>query len=656
MRTFRYLISLAMLCMLMACSSGGNDDALTTPVVDIDDPTAPPPIVVASLEALTSNPQIPSDGGVPVTITALLRDANNNFVAGQNVSFSADSGGLSVTQADPDSIASPVAVTDGTGRATAELTAAGDPTNRVITVTATSGTLSANVFVSVTGTQLTISGPTSLVQGATAEYTVVLADAAGNGISNQTIALTSAIGNSLASTTLTTDFSGQAQVQYTAVNGGSDSLQASALGEAVAFAIEISADTFNFVTPDANAEINLGDMEPVSVRWVQNNAPVVGQTVVFSTTRGTVTPNSVVTDATGTAATMITASNSGMATITANASGGPTTSLPIEFVAVTANNIEVQADPFTVSPNSQSTITAVLRDANDNLVKNKSVTFSLEDVTGGTLSVSSAITDSQGRAQTFYTSSATTSAVDGVIVTATVDENTTISDTISLTVAGREVFFTFGTGNTINEPNEAQYSKLYAVQVTDADGNAVSNVDVTMSVVSERYNKGFWYGSSAADAFVSFTRVRCDDEDTNRNGILDPGEDFNNSGQIEAGNVATVSPGTFISDDAGQGLIQIVYPQEFGAWLEVELQARASVQGTEFSERAFFILEVAADDVNDLEQAPPGRRVAAEAADLVVGTIPGDILSAIGGEQDVFTLFSSPFGFNDSCEVFVFGD
>ncbi|MFK8015764.1 MAG: Ig-like domain-containing protein [Gammaproteobacteria bacterium] len=656
MRTIRNLISLAIVCTLVACSGGGDDDALTTPPVTTVDPTAPTPIEIASLEVLTSNPQIPSDGGVPVTITALLRDVRNNFIAGQNVTFSADSGGLSVTQADPTGVGSPTAITDETGRATAELSAAGDPTDRVITVTATSGDLSATVLVAVTGTQLTITGPSSLVQGATADFTLVLADAAGNGIANETVSLTSSLGNTLASTTLTTDFSGQAQVQYTAVNGGTDSLQASALGETAASEISISADTFTFTAPATNAEFNLNEMDAISVRWIQNNSPVVGQTVVFSTTRGTVSPASVVTDSTGTASTMITASNAGPATVTAAATGGPTSTLPIEFVAVTPDNIEVQADPFTVSPNSQSTITAVLRDANDNLVKNKSITFSLEDVTGGSLSVSSAITDSQGRAQTFYTSSATTSAVDGVTIRATVDENTTISDAINLTVAGREVFFTFGTGNTINEPTEAQYSKAYIVQVTDADGNAVSNVDVTMSIVSERYVKGFWWGSVAADRYVAFNRARCDDEDVNRNGILDPGEDFNNNNQIEAGNVATVFPGTFISDSFGEGNVQIRYAQSFGGWVEVELQARASVQGTEFSEKAFFILSVLADDINDLEQAPPGLLVAAEAAELQTASIPADTLAAIGGTQDLYELFSSPFGYNDDCSVWVFGD
>ncbi|MEM6638530.1 MAG: Ig-like domain-containing protein [Pseudomonadota bacterium] len=651
MRKLNTFLALAALTLLAGC---GNESTIVSDMPTGDgttDPMTPPLPEVASIQVLTSSPQIPSDGSMPATITALLRDAGNNFIAGQSVSFSTTSGGLSIP-VDPDGATS--TTTDGDGRTSATLSTAGDPTNRIIAITATSGDLSSTVQVQVTGTQLTISGPDNLVQGAQADYTIVLADAGGNGIANQTINLSSSLANVLAATTLTTDFSGQAQVRYTAINGGTDSFEASALGETIASTIQVSADTFNFSAPAEGAEINLGAIANVSVTWVQNNAPVVGQTVVFSTTRGSVSPASVVTDANGVASTTVTAQNSGPGVITATALNGPVASRAIEFLAVTPDSIEVQADPFTVAPNSQSTITAVLRDPAGNLVKNKRVTFSLEDITGGTLSVSSAVTDSQGRAQTFYTSSATTSAADGVIVTAVVDENTSIRDSVNLTVAGREVFFVFGTGNTISEPNDAQYLRNYAVQVTDADGRPVQNVEVAMSVVSVRYVKGFYWPNTTDDVWSSFSRVRCDDEDINRNGILDPGEDFNNTGQIEAGNVATISPGTFTTDELGEGQVVIRYPQQFGGWLEVELQARASVQGTEFSERASFILGVLADDVNDLEQAPPGVRLFVN--DFNSSDVPGDVTTAIGVQGSTVEFFSSPFGYNNNCSVWEFSD
>ncbi len=135
---------------------------------------------------------------------------------------------------------------------------------------------------------------------------------------------------------------------------------------------------------------------------------------------------------------------------------------------------------------------------------------------------------------------------------------------------------------------------------------------------------------------------------------MDDGEDFNNSGSIEAGNVVTVNPGNFISDSLGEGQVTLRYAQEFAGWLEIELQARASVQGTEFSEKAFFVIDGTADDFNDLEIAPPARNVSVE--DLITGDIPDVVLNSINIAGGVANLLSSPFGYNNDCSVWEFAE
>jgi hypothetical protein len=92
------------------------------------------------LTAQASASTIPSSGTTTTTITAFARDASNNLIANVPVTFTATSGGLSGA----------TLVTDANGAATATLSTAGDPTVRTITVTATSGTLTANVDVAVT--------------------------------------------------------------------------------------------------------------------------------------------------------------------------------------------------------------------------------------------------------------------------------------------------------------------------------------------------------------------------------------------------------------------------------------------------------------------------------------------------------------------------
>lgn len=553
----------------------------------------PPAPTAASLQLLTSNPQLPSDGSTTVTITALARDASNIFVEGVPVSFASDSGGLNVVQG----------TTDSNGQASATLSVAGDPSNRSISVSGTAGTLSSSVAVSVVGTTLTVTGPGSLVSGATATYTVVLSDAGGDGIANTPVNISSSAGSTISPVPpLTTDSTGQAQFDLTAST--SDTLTVSALGLVTTKAIAVSSDSFSFTSPAANTEVDLGAPQTLVVNLQSGGLPVVGETINFSTTRGALTSPTDVTDGSGNATVDVSSANAGAAVISATTSSGVSTTLTIEFVAITPATVTVQANPFTIAPNDQSAITAIVRDGSNNLVKNQTVNFSLEDITGGQLSVASAITDSQGRAQTFYTASNTTSATDGVKITAVV-AGTGITNNASLTVARREVFITIGTGNEIEEPNTAQYKIEFAVQVTDSQGNGVSGVGVVLSLLSEAYSKGNWQLPLTGD-WVQNPTATCLDEDVNRNGILDAGEDFNGSLQIEAGNVASVVPGSITTDTDGFALVSVIYPQQFARWVQVALKAQTSVQGTESSASSRFVLPIAASDVSR-DTNPPGN-------------------------------------------------
>ena len=314
----------------------------------------------------------------------------------------------------------------------------------------------------------------------------------------------------------------------------------------------------------------------------------------------------------GVATVSIQSTNAGPAIITATNAAGTSTQVEVEFVADTPATIDVQANPFTIGPNEQSALTAIVSDVAGNLVKNAVVQFDLQDVTGGQLSVATAITDSQGRAQTFYTSSQTTSANNGVVITATVQSNPGINDSVALTVAQRELFLSIGTGNSIFEPNTAQYRKEFIIQVTDSQGNGVEGVTVQAGILSNSYFKGFWFYDLVAGAWVqSIEAGPCADEDVNRNGVLDPGEDANLSGRIEAGNIATVvaqngSGGTFTSDAGGFGIVDVFYPQDHARWVFVTLEATTSVQGTEFAEASSFVLPINGEDVDDQNESPPG--------------------------------------------------
>jgi adhesin/invasin len=333
-------------------------------------------------------------------------------------------------------------------------------------------------------------------------------------------------------------------------------------------------------------EVPLNTPQSVKIHWDEAGVPQVGKTINFFATRGNfaATPTCPMitvctTDANGDAIASISANNAGPAVISSVAAGasGPTSQISIEFISTMPTSLILQATLTSLAVNQQSVITAVVRDAQGNLVKDETVSFSLTDVSGGRISPASAVTDSFGRASTVYTAGAVPSANNGVVITATAAG--TPGDTIRLTVAQQALFVVLGTANSVQELSSTQYALAYSVLVTDANGNPVANATVALNVLPIQYNKG----SCGAPT------ITCPSEDSNRNGILDLGEDVNNNRTLEPGNVATV-PTTVTTSATGFAFFDVVYAQEFAGLVEIELDARTVVVGSEGASQAQFFL------------------------------------------------------------------
>ncbi len=108
-------------------------------------------------------------------------------------------------------------------------------------------------------------------------------------------------------------------------------------------------------------------------------------------------------------------------------------------------------------------------------------------------------------------------------------------------------------------------------------------------------------------------RLTVSDEDklvpaTARNGQLDPGEDVNGNTRLDVGNIALITPANATTNAQGYVIVDVIYPQDAAYWLEVILEARAAVQGTEFSRSSTFLLPGLATDFNSATTAPPGPR------------------------------------------------
>ncbi|NMP33503.1 hypothetical protein HII17_18300 [Thalassotalea sp. M1531] len=598
---------------------------------------------VADITLIANAQQLASSGAQEVLLTAIAKDGNNNLVKDATLAFSSDSGQIQVTNA----------VTGDNGQASAILRTQGNPENRTIKVTAIKGTVSDDIDVFVVGTNVQLTGSSSLALGDVNTFIINVVNSDSEGIAGAEVALSlsgqaSEAGGEVADITIPdsviTDASGQATVSIVGNSGGSNSIVASTLGATTTKSVSVQADSFTFTSfNDGNGtiinpssaitlpDVLLSDTATVTLTWNRSNTPVADGTVVeFTTTRGTLPSNQgVITN--GTVSVTVNSSDAGDAIVTFTGTDGDvvlSNSLEFEFVAESVDTVIAQASPSSIGPSGQtSTISVIVKDANGNLVKNKVIDFNLSDTTGGSIFPASAVTDSSGNASTVYTSNAV-SAQDDVAITATVRDQQDKSDTVTLTVADRELFIALGTGNEIQD-NVTTYTKQFIAFVTDADGNPVVGQKLTISSVPEGYYKGQWVRIYDGDEFIRWeTRGEvatngthyCTNEDVNRDGILDPGEDTNNNGFLTPGNVVasllTVSVENdntvvveAITDDEGKVNIDLVYAQSYGNWVDINLIVSGKVSGTESSVKTTYSLPVSGEDVSNEDVAPPMSNV-----------------------------------------------
>jgi len=373
-------------------------------------------------------------------------------------------------------------------------------------------------------------------------------------------------------------------------------------------------------------------------RYTENGAAPVGSpTISYSVTRGYLDgvvgrkQSSGKTDADGYINIEIRSDGSDGAGETIlslqNVLGGASATKSVQILANAPATIDVQASPTTIPVSGSSTLTAVVRDASNNLVANQQVNFLLTDSTGGTLSAASAVTNSGGTATVTYRASTVPSATNGVAVRASIPSGP--FDIANITVGGQALFISLGTGNTVAEPSPTVYKLPYSAVVTDAGGNpAPANTIFRLTVISVAYQKGAFQNcvtppgvwvptytiapSTPPSTSTIFGGSGCATEDAPTgfgNGILDPGEDTgprgNSNGILDPGNVVTV-PST-VPLVSGVADFDLTYPQDRAYWVAVTLRATASVAGSETVATTTFVLPGAAPDYNDCTVAPPGQ-------------------------------------------------
>ncbi|BAP58231.1 adhesin [Thioploca ingrica] len=606
---------------------------------------------VSSLDLIATSFQLssasPTEG---VIITAIVKDEHNNLVDGATVSFETSSGEIQPIQivtAGQTTTQAVAGKTDASGRAQARLTTLGNPDNRTITVRATVPTATGEIRedtieIEVTGSKVGISGPSAVIANTDANFVITVTNSAGSGIANKAVTLTSDLGNTFDPPSPTTNTLGQASVKLIATHAGKDTITASASGaDSATFKLTISDSNF-IVEPTGNNPLctSIADYEDTNnnrildpgedlnnngildlgcrislqatagqqfkVHWDEGGINQVNEKLLLSTTRGQLDSNQVITDLINGNATFTVrpSGNAGSAIITIQSEkpGGPSQQLTLRFVATNPKFINVQANPAVIGVNpvgtetQQSKILAVVRDADNNLVAGQQVEFLLTDISGGRITQGSAITDDFGRTSTTYIAGPSTSAANGVAIRAVVT-GTDIAEVVNLTVAKQSLFVTLGSGNVILKEEGIRYKVPFTALVTDSNGTPISDAEVILSIYPSRYAKGT--AGLNADKKVTLDAIGCDNEDINRNGLLDIGEEKNGNNQLDPGNVITVDNLTIKTGTNGYADFNVVYAIQYAWWVEAEIMARVSVGGSESSDTLFFTTTCLATDVPD---------------------------------------------------------
>ena len=562
--------------------------------------------------------------GNEVNLKVLVKDASNSVVPGVTVGLAADSGSLTYANR----------VTDANGQVTAKLSTGGDSTSRAIKVTATApGASQVSMNINVVGNKLVINNSSTVKVGSNTDISVKLTDSAGNPLAGQAVTFTSGA-NALTvkgGGSAITNSAGQLVLSYAALTSGTDTIVVKSLGETASSVITVSSSNFNVGTVDANgaplASAPTNTCQIVAIHYDVGGVPQAGSVAlsvsrgaVYSDDRCTSQLNTALPLSNGNATAYVSASSPGVATLTAT-SGGLTVQGTVEFLAPLTGSatISVQADPAVVGANTpgstvqQATLRAIVRDgtSQNNLVKNVQVAFSIiTDPSLGSLSQPAVVaTGADGSASVNYIAGTSDTKLDGVSIKAQIQGGSNASAMAYLTVAKKSLFITAGTGNTVGTPNSATYQVDYSVFVTDAAGNPVPGVNVTGSVRPRYFYKGAlvfngtqgpWQLDPAAPP------TACLNEDTNSDGLLQPGEDINGNGRLDPGIPITVTPAV-TTDAAGQATVSIIYPRDRAFWLDVDMTIRGTVSGTEARYVAYTRLPGLALDYQSATTSPPGR-------------------------------------------------
>lgn len=523
---------------------GGTTTTPTTPV-------GPVVVPVTDMVLFMDKPAINNSGTDKGQLTVIALDVNRNVVSGATVSATTDQNSVFIPNGGT--------TTDIRGTYTGNVFIGSDKSNRTITLTVTINGIVRRTSVQVIGSRLTLQAqPSTLAPSQTGTVSVLLQDSSLNPIAAATVTLAGTLPG-IAGQTFVTDVSGQASKPFTAA-AGTGTYTISAAGNGVTSAsIQIQVVTAGVIP---NAVIPVGAVPSLAA-----------------------SPNVLAVNAVGS-----TANRSNLRFLFLDSTGNPVTNVRVRFDDLTTGLAAIGSS-----------------------------------ITSGTQTL---ITDSSGVVSAQYVAGQNSSPTNGVQISACYSATDPVPPTpcpvaqtvaTTLTVAGAALAVSIGDDNVL-QAGTGTYIKRFAITVADSAGKAVANAPVDISLDLTHYGKSAqWSNPSLSTVPTSLTADAtlpagtgsvyfwCQNEDANRNGVADLGE--NRDGSLDANGQATLQPrrsDMIISYDdpvvtttnaSGILVIRVEYSQRYGGWLAYKVRVTANVAGSQGLAERPFVTNVIQGDV-----------------------------------------------------------
>lgn len=479
--------------------------------LDVVDSTAVTP-VAADMTIALDKATVGNGGSEQVAVTVTAVDGSRNAVSGIDVTFSVDSNAVVV-------VGNSKTTADGTAKAT--VTIGADRSNRLVTVTAKSGTFTRQASFRVTGAKLQATlQPATLKVGDTGQVQYTLTDVSGTAMVGSSVVVS---GPGAAGATGTTDSRGQYLYTYTGAGSGPVTISAQAGGASLTSTVQIDA--------------KLSD---------------VPATTTIASATFTVAPS----------------------VVNVNAVGSKDNRAELRLLFLSSNNQPVPNVRVRLGFGDNASGT----DGDISSGKDAVITSDANGIAlSGFVAGQRASSTDQVRIFACYGKD------DSVESISACPTNRKLS--VSLTVVEQPLSISIGTDNAIEEGlTKLTYIQRFTVLVVDAAGNPKSDVQLAPLLDLPSYRKGWWDWNGEEWVQVLTASCLNEDSSTNgfRNGTIETfggvSEDLNGSGQLDPrkSDVSIAMVGTTKTDANGLAVLRIEYPKNYGGWTEYSIRVSAS--------------------------------------------------------------------------------